>query len=222
MPTLNYRGLTWSNKGLAKLKQVKKTVAEVARLNLMATVGAMIKPAIIRLAPSAIEEGLILSRGKSGRGVPYGNRFEKRGGQRPLKIVLATEPIIIKIIGKSVWAGYGRIKVINRKIGFSWKVGKTWRSTEDRGAWHSTWDNLLQMWDEGGAYTVSSRGTTAGPSYSFWMGKGYKLHPEPGYRVMTMDKNIPARNFVKKGYVEKRTAISDKIKEAIKIAVKGI
>lgn len=169
----------------------------------------VVKNKIVSSAPTPAEEEKELSQGMAPGvglvGTPQNGRFFKDGLQRYVQVALAEEPVNISISGDFIQAKYGNTRNINIKIGFSWDVKGSRRSTLYRE--NSAWGNLIQMWEDGGSYIVYARGN-------------YDLNPQFGVYTPIMLKNISGRKMVKNSYMSSREILKKNIARDIKNAVR--
>ena len=222
-------GLKMSQAGRNKLKAIRDTVETTAKNTLDVNMRQIVKMGIVAAAPSHNEERYALSQDITGLGTPRGDRFLKIWPQRFLKDALIVEPVYTRKTGLfgMIESRFGRVDILNKIIGFSWRVqGKTTalRSTLDTNAFHQTWNRLLQLWETGGQFTVTSRRPKEdllGLNLSSGM-IGYNLQPEPGKFVPMMTKRIPKKGMVSKGYFRNKTIMQNTITKNIKSAVRRI
>ena len=222
-------GLNISQAGRNKLKAIKETVETTAKNTLDVSMRQIVKLGIVAAAPSHNEERNVLSQDITGLGTPRGDRFLKIWPQRFLKDALIAEPIYTNKKGLfgMIESRFGRIDVLNKRIGFSWRTqvkAKTLKSTLDTNAFHQTWNRLLQLWETGGQFTVTSRKPKEdllGLGFSSGI-IGYDLQPAPGKFVPMMTKRIPKKSMVSRGYFKNRTLMQDSIEKNIKSAIRRI
>ena len=224
--------------GKARMDKVVTNIQLAATKELSRSIRQLVKPQIVANAPTPLEEAAVLSTdvGGVGTSTPSSDgtvRFAKRSGQRYVRDALSMEPVTVKPAKTSVFVNYGRIRLINRMIGYSWqasdrppqvggkgakRVGKKrprgkkviWRSTNQMGAYRNTWGNLLEFWEIGHSYTVRRRA-----------GVGM-LHPENGVYVAAMNKIIPKKAMVAKGYFGNRKSLQQSIAQKILQAVRRV
>lgn len=203
---VKWHGLT--DKGLKKLKDVRASVLNESKRALLEQMRSVVKPSIVSYAPSHNEEENVLVKGDDGIGAGRGERFFKGVGQRYVRDALSIEQITLVLEDNAVWANYGRRNVINSLIGFSWKTSKgDTRSTSQGFAGQETWGNLINLWENGGGYDVTSRNP-----------EKYPLRPEDGVTRDRMSKTIPARHMFLNGYGGKKEIVKSNIMLAVKIA----
>ena len=204
---VQYKGFT--RQGDAKLKRVMTIARKIGMQTLQREMQGTVKRAVLMLSPTPNEEQTELSRGDAAGvgnvGTFGGGRFLKASGQRFVRVAIAEEPIDMSIRGGSfITAKFGDASRLNHKIGFSWIVKGALRSTN---ILQPTWANLIQVWENGGSFRIVPRGGR------------YRLQPEPGVYVPSMDKAIVGRNMFSKGYTTTKAVIRSKIARAIKKGV---
>jgi len=200
--------------GRKRLRDIYAKVYKVGFLSLKKGMEQEVKKAVVDFAPTLREERNILSKGSDGVGTWLGGRFFKTAPQKYLKTVIKHEPVKMEKTKTIVSAKFGNPIRINPKIGFSWQVivnGKQQIRSTIVGGYKPVWNNLLNLWENGGSYRVFSRKR-----------EKYDLSPAPGIKVPVMQKTIPKFGMFKKGYLAKKQLLRSKIIKDIKMVVKTI
>ena len=208
--TIKFKGL--SQQGANKLAKILSLTEKIGQQSLRLGMEQIVKKNIVALAPTPNEEQTELSQGiapgKGLIGTFSQGRFLKSGQQRWVQIALAEEPINIVKRGGVIFADYGDTFRINAKIGFSWVVvargNQQVRSTLDKH--QPAWGSLIQMWEKGGTFIVTSRGK-------------YDLQPEPKVYTPLMTKTVKGRKMFERGYAASRTALRNQVARDIKRGV---
>lgn len=215
--------LTLTNAGRAKLEAAVGLARRAAQSSLRQSTDKILRPKVVRRAPSPSEEADTISRGSppgGGKiGTPAGGRFLKHGvGFKYVREAIADEKAVIDIQGNTIWAKFGNVRRLNAQIGFGWKkkIGKNSYTRRTTRTGDSRWNKLIEMWEYGGsgAFVVKPRDSKD------WQGRPAKLLPQDKKPVSSMTKFIPPKNMFRNGLRDSRTAMIAFISNSIKSQVK--
>ena len=151
--------------GTMKINTLVTTATQAMKHSLKKNVDTVVLDSVSKHAPDPREEARILSEGTTDTGDFYSKldlsrSFIKGSSFKYLKNAILDNKSKLGELGQIIRATVYNTKTFNDSIGFSWlkKKGNAYvkRHTTDSQA-GAAWENLVNMWENGGTFTVYPR-----------------------------------------------------------------